>query len=353
MYSKMKMMKTVVWVVAVIIMLMLAMQSNAQVKTNLTHLVDAVVAKAKAHGLNSKDVKWDSIQTQMHEYAKQASSVHDLKQSFEMLLLSLNDKRGAFYDPTNSAHVAAHPDIHPHSSVGKEIAEAQFEYRILANDVRYIKLVSVASGSDIQKQSELIRAAVDSLSKEEATYWIVDLRYVTGGEMKPLMAGLAPLLDEGLIASSSDSKKQIKNLYTVHNGNFYDNQVPVAKFPIFKNEMRNAKIAVLTSRYTTGAGEILTLAFKGRKNTRVIGETTAGFIAGTASITISHNLVMSISEIMYTDRRGNAYAENLNPHTFIPFTPGVGLNEDKSIAEATLWLTTTSVSAASAKVTMN
>jgi carboxyl-terminal processing protease len=351
----MKAIKLVILVVAVAIILTLAGQTQAQVKPELKSIIDTVVEKAKSTALNSRSVKWDSIQLEMYQTAKNAKSVQDLRQSFETLLVSLKDRHGMFYDPANNSRIAGYPAYQGSEISLKEFkdnGQVKFDYRILKNNIRYIRLVAEPSDNDMQKHAELIRQAVDSLNKEEAAYWIVDLRYAAGGEMNSFFAGLAPLLDEGLIATSVDGKKQIKNLYTVHNGNFYDNRVPVAKFPVSVKDMRNVKIAVLTSKYTTGAAEILALAFKGRKNTRLIGETTAGQITGTTSVTISSNLIMSISETRYDDRKGTSYTDYIEPHTLIEFIPGADLNQDKAITEANLWLTATPVADTGVKVTM-
>lgn len=351
----MKVLKILIVAVAVAIMLTLAGQVQAQVKAELKSIIDAVVVNAKSTALNSQSVKWDIVQAQMYESATNAKSVQDLRESLEVLLVALNDKHGSFYNPTNASRIAGYPADKDSEISLKEFrnnSEAKFDYQIIQNNIRYIRLVAEPTDNDLQKHAEVIRQAVDSLSKEEAPYWIVDLRYAEGGEMNSLFAGLAPLLDEGLVATSVDGKRKIKDLYTVHNGNFYTNQVPVAKFPVSMKDSRNVKIAVLTSKHTTGAAEILALAFKGRKNTRLFGETTAGKITSTTSVNISSNLVMAITELRYDDRRGTSYTDNVNPDMLIEFIPGVAFNHDSAISEAGLWLTATPVLDSAVKVTM-
>jgi carboxyl-terminal processing protease len=350
----MKIIKTVIWVITVLAILTLASRAQGQINNDLKGIISTVVEKAKGTALNSRSVKWDSIQTLMYESAATARSVQDLKPCFEILLESLNDARGSFYDPTTSSVLAQYPGAQRKTlspeMPGKE--QAHFDYRILHHNIRYIRLVSAAADTDVQQHAEMIRLAVDSLSKDDAPYWIVDLRYAVGGEMNPLFAGLGPLLGEGLIATTVDGKKQIKDLYAVYNGKFYDNQVLTASFPSSIKDMKSSKIAVLTSTYTRGAAEILALGFKGRKNTRLIGEETAGEIGGLTEIKITDNLVMSISETMYNDRKGSAYSGTLSPDTVVEFIPGAGLEDDGGITAARLWLTTTPVSYTSAKVSM-
>jgi carboxyl-terminal processing protease len=351
----MKIIKTVIWVITVLAILTLASQAQGQANSDLKSIINTVVEKAKSTALNSRYVKWDSIHTVMTQVSANAKSLSDLKECFEILLVSLNDKHGAFYDPATSSVIAQYPGKQNSRFSNQELSlkeEAKFDYRILHHNVRYIRLIAAPAGTDVQKHAEMIRLAIDSLSKEEAPYWIVDLRYAIGGEMNALFAGLGPLLGEGLIATTVDGKKQIRDLYAVYNGKFYDNQVLTASFPSSTKDMRNAKIAVLTSKHTMGAAEILALGFKGRKNTRLIGEETAGQISGVTEIRISDKLVMSISETMYNDRKGSAYVGSLTPDTKVEFIPRTNLEDDAAITEARLWLTTTPVSHTSAKVSM-
>jgi C-terminal processing protease CtpA/Prc len=282
--------------------------------------------------------------------------VQELRQSFETLLVSLKDKHGKFYDPASTSGIAEYPFHNspyiPNPGELSAVKSTEFYYQNLPNSIHYIRLVASPSDGDFQKHADVVRQAIDSLSKEDEPYWIVDLRYAVDGEINSFFAGMAPLLGEGLIASTMDGEKQIRNLYTVHNGNFHDNQVRIGKFPISIEDTHNLKIAVLTSRYTSGSAEVLALAFRGRKESKLFGEETAGQIAGTTQITISNKVVMSISEIMYTDRKGTSYTDSVTPHTIVEFIPGVDVNQDRAISEASLWLTTTPVAQNGTKVTM-
>jgi carboxyl-terminal processing protease len=350
-------MKPVIRIVAVLVIFILAEQAQGQNQKDLKNIIDSVVVKAKSIALNSRLVKWDSVKVLMYQRAQNAKSVQDLRESFETLLFSLNDKHGVFYDAATTSRIAGYPAYEDSEiSTRKEFKggqETKFDYRILHKNIRYIRLVGIPSGTDVQQQAEVIRHAVDSLSKEDAPYWIIDLRYAEGGDMNPFFAGMGPLLGEGLIATTIDNKRKIKDLYSVYNGKFYCNQVQVAKLPSSISDMRNVKIAVLTSRYTSGAAEILALGFNGRKNTKLFGETTAGQIVGSHPVKISGTLVMSISETIYNDRKGKAYKDSLTPETSIEFIPNVDVRHDKGITEATAWLTSDSASEPSTKVAMN
>jgi carboxyl-terminal processing protease len=329
----MRVMKALIIIAALVIMLTMALQAHSQSTGDVNKIFDVTIEKARIVALNSGQVKWDSIGVAMHEASKKTSSTSPLKTSFEIMLESLNDRNAYVFNSNTKTIIAGASEHHQAKS-----NQSLFHYATLDNGVRYLRVAAIPLGSDIQQQAEQIRNAVDSLSKGDALQWIVDLRYASDGEMKPLFAGLAPLLDEGLTATMVDNKNTIVRMYTVHNGNFYIDQVPVVKFPISSVDLRKAKIAVLTSRYTSGATELLSIALKGRKNTRVFGEPTAGHIFGMTTIQISKELAMSLSTTMYVDRKGNDYKHEIHPDTLIDFTGAANVNSDQAITEATLWL---------------
>jgi carboxyl-terminal processing protease len=334
----MRLMKAVIIIAALVIMLTMALQARSQSTGDIGKIIDVAIEKARGVALNSGQVKWDSIRVIMHETSKNATSVPALKASLEIMLASMNDREANFFNPNAKTVLAgnSHQEV-PFNHVSKT-NQPVFYFATLENNVRYLRIAAIPASSDVQKQAQEIRVAVDSLSKDDASQWVVDLRYASGGEMKPLFAGLAPLLDEGLAATAVDNKNNIVNMYTVHNGNFYIDQVPVVKFPISNVDLRKAKIAVLTSHHTSGATELLSIALKGRKNTRFFGEPTAGQIFGVTTIQISKELAMQLANTMYVDKKGNDYKHEISPDTSVEFTDITDLNYDHAIMEATLWL---------------
>jgi carboxyl-terminal processing protease len=344
----MRIMKVTILFLALVIMISMSLEAQSQTKVvnkktvqpvavtfNPKVVIDSVVLMAKAIALNSSFVLWDSVQKQMYGRAFDAKSVYDLKKSFEFLLVSLKDDHGVFFDPSTNTSVAEYPNK---KTSNRLTEKPEFFYGILEHNVRYIRIVSASGGDDAQSQAEKIRQGVDSLMTGEATHWIVDLRYATGGDMNPMFAGLAPILDEGLVASTVDNRGKIVDMYTVHNGNFYINQVRFGKFTPHATDMRNAKVAVLTSQYTSGAAEILAIGLKGKRHSKLFGETTAGDIFGMSSITFRKNLVLKLSQTMYVNKKGIEYHHPVDPDAKVDFAPPGDLNHDEAIKQASHWL---------------
>lgn len=321
---------------------------QAQLRPDLKAVIDSVVHKAKYTALNSHFVNWDSLRAQMYKQAAHAKTIKDLKPGFELLLNVLDDPHGKFINAQDHSVLATFtavrdPEI-PNSHQAQRTVQGntkpvntQFEFKEL-DGIGYLRIVGIGPKADLQKEAGLIRAAIDSLSKRELQRWVIDLRYLSDGELHPVMAGLAPLLGEGQVGGIVDNRNKVKKLYEVHNGNFYDDQMRVGRFTNLTHDVE-PKIAVLISRYTAGAGQIVAIALKGRKNTKFFGEDTSGSLTITNYIPVTKTLVMSLSEGLYQDRVGNAYPESIDPDHEVVFEPMiVNTADDKGVTEAIVWL---------------
>jgi carboxyl-terminal processing protease len=327
-------------ILAVGAILLLGVEVQGQIKSDLKCILDSVIVNARRTSLNANAVLWDSVQLTMYQKARLAKTLQDLEESFEFLLLALNDSQAKIFNPVSNTAIASYPKLEDTELPTLENIEndinAKFDFAILKGGIRYLKITSIYS-TDIQAEAAKIRNAIDSLSKDDSHQWIVDLRYCHGGNMNPVIAGIGPLLGEGLIGGLVDRKHKIKKLYEIHNGKFYDDKHLVVEFPTTK-DMMHTKIAVLTSKYTSGAGEILAMMIKGRKHTKIIGEPTAGQVTFTTNIAIKKDLVMALSECFYQDRKGIIYKENIKPEILVEFESTADYAEDKAIAEAIDWL---------------
>jgi carboxyl-terminal processing protease len=339
-------MKAVMRIVLLITVLISGITVHGQMMPEMKSILDTAIVQARKYALNAHNVKWDSIQLEMYAQAMHAKSVKDLHGSLQFLLIALKDRHGKFVEANSKMPIATYPNDGGHTTHALTQNDTKFDFKILENGTRYIKLVSISPEANIQDEAALIRSAIDSLSKDDAQQWIIDLRNCTGGSMHANIAGIGPLLGEGLIGGIVDGKGSVKKLFEVHNGRFYDDKHLVADFPVSK-DMRDSKIAVLVNKQTSGAGEIVAIALRGRKNTKFFGETTAGDIVITKTIRIAKDLDMTLSESLYHDRKGSVYKYYIRPDAAI--------SDDRIMDEAITWLNTTIVknSNPSAALSMN
>ena len=140
------------------------------------------------------------------------------------------------------------------------------------------------------------------------------------------------------IGGSVDSKNNIHHEFQIKEGQFFDNGrlvMEMDKKPIVNT---NEKVVVLLSRYTISSGELVAVAFKGRKNTRFIGEKTAGYTTGNGWEPVTDDLIMCISESVFIDRNKKSYNHKVAVDESVEFEHTTDLANDQQILKAKEWL---------------
>ncbi|MCX6318624.1 MAG: S41 family peptidase [Bacteroidetes bacterium] len=190
----------------------------------------------------------------------------------------------------------------------------------------------------MEKEAKKIRESVIALHKQKVENWIIDLRYNTGGNMNPMMAGIAPLVGEGLVGSTVNGAHEKQFDWEIKNSNFIYFGYQAVTLPALPKFKKEPKIAVLTSRWTVSSGEIVATALKGRPNTRFFGETTGGYTTNDGWDVINNEVILAISTGMYADRNGHVYEVNIPVDTAIPFEVIKDTEKDPCIVAAKKWL---------------
>lgn len=317
-------------------------------EVELIQILDTVISKSKEISYYTKTVNWDSLSNKMHIAAKGAKKIDDLKPAFEILLNGLRDHHGHVRKTSDYSILASFTDLKNSrrldereydSDIWKIVnnIESRYEYAILENDIGYLKIVGVGPNVDGQKEVERIRKSLDELCEKKVKKWIIDLRYNGGGNINVMLAGIAPLLDTKTVVTIQDENKNIIASAKIRKCNFWyrgSNVFPVEK----KTKIRNPKIVVLTSRWTTSSGEFVAVAFKGQKNTRFFGEETDGKTTENSWEIINNEIALVISTGVYCDRKGNVYTDNVKPDREVLFSVEEDKEKDKGIIEAINWL---------------
>ena len=317
-------------------------------ETVMIQVLDTVISKSKDLSYYAKSVDWDSLSSKMYEASKGAQEIDDLKPAFEILLNGLRDHHGQFRKTSDYSIIANFTD-HKNSrnldnreydpEIWKVVnnVDSRYEYALLPNQIGYLRIVGVGPNLDGQEEVERIRNSLVELLDNKVNKWIIDLRYNGGGNINVMLAGIAPFLDTKTVVTIQGENNSIIASAEIRKTNFWyrgSNVFPINK----KTKIRNPKIAVLTSRWTTSSGEFVAVAFKGQKNTKFFGEATDGKTTENSWEIINNELALVISTGVYCDRNGNAYVDNVKPDQEIPFEVEENIEKDTGIIEAINWL---------------
>lgn len=303
-----------------------------------------IVSKAKETSLYADNVNWKKVNTEFIELIKNKENTKDKKEALQYLINCLGDKHGQIRSAKDNSLIVSYNgkikgtdnrDSEFVTTVINDIS-AKFSYKVLGNGIGYLKIVGIGPGN-VKAQSDLIRQGLIDLKSSGIDKWIVDLRFNGGGNMEPMISGLAPLIGEGFIAGSINKDNEIRE-YTIKNGQFFNYGRLVCEMDSLPEVKTNDKVAVLLSRYTISSGELVAVAFMGRENTIFIGEETAGYTTGNGYDIIDDDLVLIISQDVFIDRNKQKYDGSVGVDEKIKFQHKVSLENDNQINRAKEWL---------------
>lgn len=334
----------------VTIFLLLLFNLNGFAQTNIKAILDSVLLKARATSLYITTVNWDSLQKQVYLKAENAKTIQDLKPAFTTLLNGLRDHHGKIISAKDYSYIAWFTDNKNKRHIDNRKFDNEtwklindtalkFEYRLLKGKIGYLKIVGIGPNVDIEKESRKIRESIVSLHKQQAEKWIIDLRYNAGGNINPMMAGIAPLVGNGIVGSTVNISNEKLFDWEIKKSNFIYGGFQAVTLPENPKFSKAPKIAVLTSRWTVSSGEIVATALKGRPNTKFFGETTGGYTTNDGWEVINDEVILVISTGIYCDRNGKVYEVNIPVDTEIPFEIINDKEKDSCIIAAKKWLT--------------
>ncbi len=337
-------MKTILNIfILIAILLLSSCNSNSQDKVTL----HPIVQKAKQTSLFTDRIQWNDVNARFLELVKDEKSEEDLINGLQYLINSLGDKHAQVRSSKDYSIVVSYTgEIEEEMGVERDAnfvnnvlndVTAKFFYMLMEENIGYLKVVGIGPG-DVKEQADFIRNGLKDLKGNGADKWIVDLRYNGGGNMEPMIAGLAPLIGEGKIGGSVNNQNEIAREYTIENGQFNNNGRIACEMDNLPEIKPEEKVVVLLSRYTISSGEMVAVTFKGRDNTLFIGEETAGYTTGNGFDPINEELVLIISQDVFADRNNTSYSKRVGVDEYIKFQHDTSFDNDLQITRAIEWL---------------
>jgi carboxyl-terminal processing protease len=207
--------------------------------------------------------------------------------------------------------------------------------------------------ADTTRFADDLQRAIKDVDHEDLHDWIVDLRSNGGGNMWPMIAGLGPLLGDGVIGFFLyPNDVRIEWSYT--NGAAIEgNREGVLDLPgalepnvakISGESYRlfevNPAVAVLTGPRTASSGEAVTVAFQGRPRTRSFGASTCGVSTGNDVFSLSDGAAMFLTTCVMADRLGRPYGGAIPPDQEIAGASEQSNFQDPVVQAALAWLHT-------------
>lgn len=292
--------------------------AQTQFKNNSIKIfIDKSFKIIEENSINKNEKNILTLKNEMYEKTSNLSNLDELPPFYIAVFKALNDHHGGlkykektfgWSIPLQGKNESVKNLIFKNKKVHSEIINKKYGYiRIPGNsDFSFQKVDSIST--DIISQ-------INSINSNTIKGWIIDLRLNTGGNMYPILLGLKDFLGNNIVFGGFKNANnentgtwEIKDNRLIIDGNILQNKTAL-KYQI----PENIPIVILSSFYTASAGEMTTIAFKGRDKAFIVGEPTANYTTAVQGFEINNFSGINLSTDYVFDRNSNIYKSFVNP----------------------------------------
>lgn len=286
----------------------------------LSELLDLM----RRNALRSNAVNWDSLREQVRASSAGASTVAQAIPAIRIALTVLGDGHSSYTSASGAiVFVPTRTCTAPPVTVPTT-----------PSDIGYVR-VRGFSGSQAQALAladSLQLAIRDQDLSGTRTGWIVDLRGNTGGNMWPMVAGIGPILGEGVAGAFIDANGRTEQWGYNGSGSYLASTVITSVTQPHRLRQPAPRVAVLIDNRVGSSGEATAIAFKERPDTRFFGSATCGLSTANQAYFLSDGAILNLTTAVMADRTGRAYGAQVAPDEALP--------ADSVVPRALAWLRT-------------
>lgn len=329
-------------------------QATFDPQARVTEALEAV----RPIAMNSHEVDWVAVEAQARDIASRAHDTVDLLPAFHLIVWSLHDEH-SFMQPTEaqlntwlertdgSRYL---PDTPRPRGSTSEFRDRPVSGRDVPLGSRFVARAVVVPGyKGDDADNSFAGSITDALGTGSGTCgYLVDLRGNTGGNMGPMIAGLAPLMGEGFSIPSIAGPGMFDAVMRIQGDQMVGyitpdaaEGMPMGRLPrgTPTPELARAPVAVLIDQVTGSSGEAVAVALKGREHTRFFGEKTYGIASANQPVPLSDGVTLHVAIALLKDTAGRTYPEGIVPDEAVATGPGDAADPDDAVVEAAkAWL---------------
>ena len=280
-------------------------------------LVDEAIEKIRKNAYEAPSVDWSREREIARKILAQGGSSHD---AITSLLHALKDGHSFHIDAQRRIELLDNP----------RTDDIEIPSRFIEGH-GYVALPTYLGNDRARMRAYAggVHDRIRELSAKGACGWIVDLRGNGGGNMYPMILGVAPFLGPGELGAFQGRKaREPWSLEKVAQPIMPNDEVPPPTLAL-------EPVAVLVGPGTLSSGEAAAVSFKGRPATRFFGQPTGGKSSGNEGVALSDGSMMLVMTGLMVDRRGNVYGGRIQPDELVGLA---GVNDEESLAAAVHWL---------------
>jgi carboxyl-terminal processing protease len=283
-------------------------------------LLDETLSFMEKNYYRRAQVSWPVLAADAKARLREAASCEDAYACISWCFHQLNEPHSFIMPPAKAARYsgeALETSDQPNPDLSDLVGEIKGEW--LQDSIAYLTIPWVSSTDSLVclRIADSLQSVIARLDSRNISRWIIDLRKNSGGNCWPMLAGIGPLLGDGVYGYfvSGDARVPI----TYRDGSAFQGKHVICRVSNrgYRTQSDRKSIVVLTSRKTVSAGEIVALAFKGRAQVCLIGEPTAGLTTANATYSLSDRSLLVLTICQEADHMGRICAGSIQPDKLI------------------------------------
>lgn len=180
--------------------------------------------------------------------------------------------------------------------------------------IGYVRVPSFSgTATEATQFANTLQRAIRETDRDGLVGWIVDVRGNGGGNMWPMIAGVGPVLGDGL-AGHFIAPGNLPVPWGYRPGaSWLENTSLQQVSSPYRLRRERPRVAVLTDGAVASSGEAVAIAFKRRPDTRSFGTPTCGLSTANQAFPMDDGATLSLSVSVMADRERTLYGESVVP----------------------------------------
>jgi hypothetical protein len=302
--------------------------------------INSAIDTMQQYSISKYEIDWTTIREETFDQIFYAQNTSDTYAAIRFALAEIDRIPGVLIEPS-SAMLLKSTSIKQFEpvTIPSDTKNSIYGTR-LSDEIAYIRTpYFTESGEVVANYTEVIKNQIKLIDAESVKAWIVDLRQAYGGNIWNMIAGVGPILGNGLAGKFIDADN-IAYEWSYENG-----KLLLDDYIIYEYEQpydlynQNPYVAVLTDSMTTSGSEAMVVSFKGRDKTRSFGNSTYGYSLLRGGFILSDGARIYFTTHVMADRNNNRYGNRVAPdQRIIGDFKEIPTNNDVVVNAAVEWL---------------
>jgi carboxyl-terminal processing protease len=284
--------------------------------------LERVLDIMQSRSVNRRKIDWTAFRATVLAQAGGAQAIADTYPAIRLALDLLDDGHSSYSAPGGTFIFVPK----------RQCSAAPVGTPALPGTIGYVRVGAFAgSGSAAVEFAGTIQNTIGANDREDLVGWIVDLRGNGGGNMWPMIAGLGPILGEGVLGWFIDPDGVEEDWGYGAGAALANGSVVLPVQRPYRLLGERPRVAVLTDRAIASSGEAVAIAFRQRPDTRSFGTATCGLSTSNQPFPLSDGAVLNLTVATMADRTRRLYGDVVEPDESLA-------DPEQAVRRAVAWL---------------